>query len=123
MEGTLPSGVRLKLAQVIQTLFEEDRASLWSKIIVKKKRKKGDVSSELLLSPKEALVLMINDSDHYVRMYMAQTIATLFVKGCSTESCDGHVTLLHKEEQEGIFENVSKMLKKSQTMDVREFVF
>ena len=64
----------------------------------------------------------MNDSDHCVRVYMARSIATLFLEGCGSESCDrsvvSHVTLLPKEEQESIFENVSEMLKKAQMMEV-----
>ena len=114
--------MRLKLAQVLQALFEGDSSNTWTSIVVKKRRKKGEAPIEQFLSLRDALIQMVNDSDHCVRMYMARSIATLFLEWSGGESCDrsdvSHVTLLPREEQESIFEKVSEMLKKAHMMEV-----
>ena len=113
--------MRIKLAHLIQELFEHDRSCNWTTITVKKRKKKGESFEESSLNLRDALVQMVNDVDHGVRMHMASAIATLFVaENNRSRSCAGHVTLLSHNEQEKTYETIEQMLHKAHLVTVSQ---
>ena len=59
-----------------------------------------------------ALVQMVNDLDHSVRMYMAKAVSSLHHGG------QGVWSLLPRPDQEEVFQQVSEMLKKAHMVQV-----
>ena len=123
IEGSLPSRVRLKLAQLLQTLFLQGKCSSWTNLIVKSKKKKGEGPAEVQeIGVREALIKMVEDSDHCVRMSMAKIVSSLYLdtkQGSPLpDSCDSHVLLLPMKEQESIFERVTETLHKADMVEV-----
>lgn len=122
-EGSLPSRVRLKLAQLLQTLFLQGKCSSWTNLIVKSKKKKGEGPAEVQeLSVREALIQMVEDTDHCVRMCMAKIVSSLYLDTKLgrplQQSCDSHVLLLPRKEQESVFERVTETLHKADMVEV-----
>ena len=76
-----------------------------------------DSAEEGELSLCEALVRMVNDSDHAVRMHMAWAVTVLYrsrVEGVEL----GAWPLLSREEQRDVFQQVNKMLQKAYLVTV-----
>ena len=61
---------------------------------------------------RSAVVRMVNDQDHSVRMYMARAVSSLYREG------KGVWSLLPRPEQEEAFQQVSEMLKKAHMVQV-----
>ena len=112
--------MRLKLVDLLKCLHSADRDAVWSSLCLRRKKKSAAHSDpqELdTLSPRQALVTMVNDGDHMIRMHVAKAITSLFVApgdstvsggGCNP-SRDGTV-LLSRAAQEQTFEQVMEML-------------
>ena len=110
--------MRLKLAQLLQSLFFEGKCSPWTNLIVKIKKRKGEGSAEAQqIGVREALIQMVEDSDHCVRMCMAKIVSSLYLDTKwgrpQQRSCDSHVLLLPRKEQESVFERVTETFTKS----------
>ena len=63
------------------------------------------------MSLQDALLMMVNDQDHAVRMHMAKVVTSLHYTAGSKE-------LVSKEEQLEIFKKVSDMLQKAHLISV-----
>ena len=61
---------------------------------------------------RSAVIRMVNDQDHSVRMYMARVVSSLYREG------KGAWSLLPRPEQEEVFQQVSEMLKKAHMVQV-----
>ncbi len=67
----------------------------------------------------EALVHMVNDSSHCVRMHMATVVAVLYYSRTSSKWVElGMGPLLPRAEQEEVFQQVTKMLQKAYQVSV-----
>ena len=107
------SSVRIQLARLVQVMLEADRGGEWAWIDAARKRRssKDGGEGERVTSLKDAMVSLANDVDHGVRMHMASAVTSLFFCGDSEKSHDSHVTLLPREEQEKIYQQVLAMLQ------------
>ena len=126
VEGSLPSRVRLKLAKLLQTLFMEGKSSPWTNVIIKSKKRKSEGGSpdSKTIKVREALIQMVNDSDHCVRMCVAKIVSSLYLDVHRMEayyqSVEATLPLLPRREQESIFEKVSQTLTKAEMVEVSE---
>ncbi len=123
MEGSLFSRVRLKLAELLQTLLLQGKCSPWTNVVVKVKKKRGEVAAETrVIDVKEALIQMVEDKDHCVRMCLAKIVSSLYLDPCRVEayykSTQEAPPLLPRNEQESIFEKVSQSLTKAEMVEV-----
>ena len=93
-------------------MLESDREGKWAWIEAMRKRRspKSGGSGERITTLKDALISLCNDADHAVRMHMASAITTLFFRDSTERSCDRHVTLLPRKEQEEVYEQILAML-------------
>ncbi len=125
VEGSLFSRVRLTLAKLLQTLYLNGKGSQWTNVVIKGKKKKGEGKTEQRkIVVREALIEMVEDADHCVRMFMAKIVSSLYldphrVEGYYQSMLDAP-PLLPRNEQEIIFEKVSQMLTKAELLEVRE---
>ena len=113
--------VRIELARLIQAMLEVDREGKWAWIdaIRKKRSPREGGSGERTTSLKDALISLCNDVDHGVRMHMSTAITSLFFYNVSEGSCDSHVTLLPRKEQEKVYEQIFAVLEDSNKVMVR----
>lgn len=148
-EGILHASVRVELARFVQACFEIDPGELWTTIVVRKKKKRGEYSLPFLpflpflpslsslspfpysppsatslppsfhpettedhISPRKALVTMVNDTHHAVRMHMARVVLSLYLGDQTSQA------LLPRSVQEETFQEVSKMLETAHMVTV-----
>lgn len=109
--------VRLRLVDLLSSLHSADREGKWTDL-TSKKRKRSDRGSQEAptLSVRQALVKMVNDSDHAVRMHVAVAITSLFVTcqpmpHLSGPGSQDSVVLLSSQSQEETFQQVLEMLR------------
>lgn len=117
----LCADVRIELAQLIQAMLEADREGKWAWIDALKKRRspKEGAPGERTTSLKDALISLCNDVDHGVRMHMSTAITSLFFYNVSEGSCDSHVTLLPRQEQEKVYQQILAVLEDANKVMVR----
>ena len=118
-DKVLPSAVRLKFVDLLVSLHAADREGVWSSL--KQRRRKRTQSQKVpesqVVTAREALVAMVNDSDHGVRMHVAKAITSLYVtttkdrSPSSRQSSHDTVTLLSCNAQEKTFRQVYEMLQ------------
>ena len=77
-DKVLPTAVRMKLVNLLTSLQAADKEGVWSGLS-QRKRKRTQSQESQVVSAKEALVMMVNDSDHGVRMHVAKAITSLFM--------------------------------------------
>ena len=100
-------------------MFEADRGGKWVWIDAVKRRRSSKDGGEVesVTSLKDALVSLTNDVDHGVRMHMATAITSLFFYDGS-RSHDNQVTLVSREEQEQVYQQVLVMLQNAYLVQV-----
>lgn len=119
-EQKLCSSVRIELACLIKAMFEADRSGQWAWIdATRKRRSPKEGGDREKMSLKDAMISLLHDADHGVRMHMATTITTLFFCDGSKESHDSHVTLLPRQEQEKVYDQINAMLQRANQVKVR----
>lgn len=110
---------RLKLVDLLSSLHVADRDGTWT-CLTSKRRKKSDVQESKNLTVRQALIKIVNDSDHAVRMHVAKAITFLFVTTSKTTALANRlsvpvshdsVVLLSRQTQEQTFEEVLEMLQ------------
>lgn len=69
--------VRLRLVDLLTSLYAADRESSWTSLIPRKKPQPSSDSQKVQI--RQALVMMIDDDDHSVRMHVAKAITSLFL--------------------------------------------
>ena len=94
-------------------MLEADRGGKWVWIDTVRKRRgaKDGGEGEKSTSLKDAMVSLVNDVDHGVRMHMASAVTSLFFCDGSKKSHDSHVMLLPRDEQEKVYQQVLTMLQ------------
>ena len=94
-------------------MHEADRSGQWAWIDTTRKRRsvKDGGEGEKVISLKDAMISLVDDLDHGVRMYMASGVTSLFYCDSSKESHVSHVTLLPREEQEVVYQRVLAVLQ------------
>lgn len=122
----LPAAVRLKLVDLLSSLYAVDRENTWSSLTQRKKKKQRSESlGPHIVSARQALVAMVNDGDHAVRMHVARAITNLFIARFRSRSSERRVSessgvlsmsrqrivLLSCKEQEETFQKVLEMLQ------------
>ena len=100
MEGRLPAFVRIGLAKFLQVLLE---LAGGSNIVV--------VKDDVTL--REAIVCMVSDPDHAVRLHMAGAVTTLFLSNQKPR------LLLPQKEQKATFKQISDTLDRAHVVTVR----
>ena len=107
--------VRLSLVKLLTSLHSADRDSTWTHL-TPKKRKKSDTQDSQSLTVPQAVVRMVNDVDHAVRMHVAACITSLFIATTkATNQIPGlvshDVVLLSRQNQNKMFKEVLEVLK------------
>eukprot|EP00731_Ephydatia_muelleri_P031937 Em0023g444a len=105
LEDHLSVSTRVQLARTIRAFLEVDPQSTWMTITVKKK-KKNDLE-ETAVTFRDALITMVHDPDHHVRMFIARTVPIVYLADPRT------LQLVSSECQRETFEKVSGMLQKA----------
>ena len=110
----------MRLVDLLVSLHGADSAGAWS-ALTKRKRKKskpgGPSQEPPSLSVQQALIKMVNDSDHTMRMRVAQAVASLFLSTGKESAhtsrasdlplpCDEGRVSLSRAHQENIFQQV-----------------
>ena len=115
--------VRLKLADLLTSLHTADSTNTWTSLTQRKGKKRTEPHNVESVSVGRALLHMVNDSDHQVRMHVAGAVTTLFHTTASSSthtrpanqlsesrSHDGMV-LLSRAGQEETFKQIMDMLQ------------
>ena len=105
LEDHLSVSTRVQLARTIRAYLEVDPQTTWMTITVKKKKKNDPEETAVTLH--DALIAMVHDPDHYVRMFIARTVPILFLANTRT------LQLVSGDCQRETFEKVSGMLQKA----------
>ncbi len=106
----------MKLVDLLTSLHAVDREGTWSSLS-ERKRKRAQPQESKTVTTKEALVTMVNDSDHGVRMHVAKAITSLYITAtkskspAKTASTHPLLTLLSCGAQEKTFKQVFEMLQ------------
>lgn len=111
------------LAKLLQKLYLKGKSLPWTSIIVKNKKKRGEGSPVCRnVSVGEALIQMVDDGDHCVRMCMAKMVSSLYL---DAHQMDGYyqspntsVPLLPRKEQESIYGKILDTLNKAEMVEV-----
>ena len=103
----------------------EGKSRPWTNVIIKSKKRKSEGSPESrMIDVREALIQMVDDSDHCVRMCMAKIVSSLYLDVNQMEtycqSVEAALPLLPRKEQESIFEKVSQTLTKAEMVEVND---
>lgn len=106
----------MKLVDLLTSVHAADGAAVWSSL--KQKKKRGAADDPQSVSVRQAIVKMVNDSDHMMRMYMARAVTNLFTTAKSgvhanqmseSRSCDT-IPLLSCAGQAETFQQIFDML-------------
>ena len=94
-------------------MLEADRGGKWAWIEATRKRRspKEGGAGDKTTSLKDAMISLLNDADHRVRMHMATAVTSLFFCGGCEESHDSQVTLIPRKDQESIYDKILAMLQ------------
>ena len=116
-DKTLPVAVRVNLIDLLTSLYAVDRDNAWTSLTLKKK-KRSSSQAPGVVSVKQALVMMVNDSDHVVRMHVATAITSLYVaatvggaQATTPSTSHDRLVLLSCAGQEETFERVLETLQ------------
>lgn len=110
----LPAAVRLKLVDLLTSLHAADMHGSWSSLVQRKKKKGPSNSSPVTVC--QAMIRMVNDVDHAVRMNVARAVTALFLSPARSRVSDcarvtSTVLLLDQKGQEETFHQVMDSLR------------
>jgi len=90
-------------------------------MIAKNKRKGETRGTPDEVPARQALLQMLEDSDHCVRMCMARMVPALYLDTRARAS-GRPLMLLPRKEQEDVFSEIHETLKKADTVEVIKFI-
>lgn len=126
----LPVNIRMKLVDLLTFIYAADSAAAWSGLKQRRKRRGAAQSDpkDLSVSVRQALIKMVNNSDHVMRMHVASAITKLYFMArgrvhtsrvsnqvSKVQSCD-RMILLSCAQQEETFQEIYEMLQLAFTM-------
>ena len=102
----LPAEVRLKLVDFMGSVYAADRKGSWAFL----EQRRARVAP---LSVHQALVKMVNDEDHAVRMRIGEVIISLYISKCPglDDVLTPTMSLVHQKMQQEIFAQVMESLQ------------
>lgn len=109
-----PAAVRLKLVDLLTSLHAADMQCTWTSLMQRKKKAHPDPSPVTI---RQALVRIVNDVDHAVRMHVASSVTSLFLFSVHVRSRGDdrtlarNVVLLDRRRQEETFHQVMDSLR------------
>lgn len=115
----LPVFVRVKLVDLLTSLHAADWEGTWTSLTQRRRKRASTQSESHTTTIRHALITMVNDSDHSVRMHVARAITSLFSRsvvqtgttnGLSEPMSHDRVMLLSNKDQEDTFQEVLEML-------------
>lgn len=108
----LPAVVRLKLVEFMASLYAVDIDGSWTSL--QQRKRKGQPEPEPV-SVRRALVQMVDDADHAVRMHIGGAITSLYASklpvGESTACESSSFQLFDRKKQEETFEGIMESLR------------
>ena len=115
----------MKLVDLLTSIYAADSAAAWSNLKQRRKKRSTGQSDpkDLNMSVRQALIKMVNDSDHVLRMHVARAVTTLYFtarggihtsritnKVSEIRSCD-RMVLLSCAGQEETFQDIYEVLQ------------